>query len=258
MSDKVKGKIILITGGASGLGKEVAIRLAKLGGRIVIVDKSDPSDVVNELKRQGADAHGLKGDITLTEEVEKIFQLTEKVGGVDILLNNAGVVGSRVTGESGFYIGKGNSWKNIVAVNLTAAIEMSQHALQQMRKHRRGGVILNVASMAAIVPMRDGPIYCSTKAGLLQFSKSLVGLEESDNIRVVTICPSFTDTPMNAGVLEVVSRITGGILNVDDVVTGMVELVLDSEQRGTGAVMTVTVNRGREYPTKYNPRRSKL
>lgn len=258
MSDKIKGKVIIVTGGASGLGKEVAFRLAKLGGRVVIVDINDPSGTVSAIKRENGDAYGIKGDITLTEEVENIFQQTEKLGGVDILLNNAGIIGERATGESGFVHGKGSAWKKIVAVNLTAAIEMTQYAVAQMRKHRRGGVILNVSSMAAIIPMRDGPVYCATKAGLLHFSKSLTGLEETDGIRVVTICPSFTDTPMNAGVIEVVSQITGGFLNIDDVVTGMVELVLDVDQRGTGAVMTVTVNRGREYPTKYNPRRAKL
>jgi hypothetical protein len=249
---------VLITGGASGLGKECAYRLAKLGGRVVVVDLTDPSAVVSEIKRQGGEAHGIKADVTLTEEVEKIFHATEKLGGVDVLLNNAGVVGSRLTGESGFFSGKGSAWKRIVNVNLTAAIEMTQFAIQQMRQHRRGGVILNVSSMAAIVPMRDAPVYCATKAGLLHFSKTLVDLEKSDNIRVVTICPSFTDTPMNAGVLEVMSKITGGVLHVDDVVTGMIDLVLDKEERGAGAVMTVTVNRGREYPPKYNPRRAKL
>jgi NAD(P)-dependent dehydrogenase (short-subunit alcohol dehydrogenase family) len=255
---KIQGKVIIITGGASGLGKESAFRLAKLGGKIVIADINDPTATVDEIKLFGGEAYGIKGDITSTVEVEKVFQLTGELGGADILINNAGIAGNRFNGESGFYSGTGDGWKKIININLIAAIEMTQHCIQQIRKHRRGGIILNVASMAAIVPMDDGPSYCASKSGLLQFSKSLTRLEKSDNIRVVTICPSFTDTPMNAEVKESVSQITGGILNVDDVVTGMIELVLDKEERGTGAVMTVTVNRGRVYPSKFNPRRSKL
>lgn len=259
-SDDITGKVAIITGGASGFGKELSYRLAKLGAQIIVADINDPNEVVKEIIRQGGYAIGVKCDVTSTADISNLFEQAQKLGGCDVLVNNAGIGGDPRTGESGFYLGpqEGSKWKKIMDINLTAPIELTQFCLQQMRAHRRGGVILNVASMAAIVPMQQSPVYCATKSGLLHFSKSLFDLYRTDNIRVVTICPSFADTPLIQDVKEKMSRITGGILSVDEVVTGMVDLVLDKEKRGTGAVMTVTLNRGREFPLKFNPRNSKL
>jgi len=257
---RLQEKVVVITGGASGFGKASAIEFAKLGCKVVLADVNDPDHVVKEINEKGGKCLGFKCDVTKTEDIKKLFVQIEKFGGVDILLNNAGIAGDPQTGESGFYIGGGDKWKKIIDVNLIAVIEMTQYCIAQMRKQKqkRGGTIINVASMAAIIPMDATPVYCASKSGVLHFSKSLVGLLKTDNIRVVTICPSFSDTPLISSMKEQMKAITGGILSIEDIVTGIVELALDKENRGTGAVMTVTVNNGREYPPKYNPRNSKL
>jgi NAD(P)-dependent dehydrogenase (short-subunit alcohol dehydrogenase family) len=124
-----------------------------------------------------------------------------------------------------------------------------------MKKSGRGGVVVNTASMGGLLPMPGSPVYAATKAGVINFSRSLAYLAMESRIRVNAICPSFTDTPLvrRAGNerVEEMSKQVGGILQPEDIAAGVVELIEDDSR--AGAIMRVTVRGGRDYAREIRP-----
>jgi len=122
-------------------------------------------------------------------------------------------------------------------------------------RHARGGVIINTASMGGLLPMPTSPVYAATKAGVVNFTRSLAYLASERRIRVNAICPTFTDTPLvrRAGDerVEALKLQVGGILQPEDIAAGVIELIEDDSR--AGAIMRVTVRGGRDYARDIRP-----
>jgi NAD(P)-dependent dehydrogenase (short-subunit alcohol dehydrogenase family) len=171
----------LITGGASGIGAACAQRFAADGARVAILDLR---------KAPGAELT-LRADVADHAQVAEAFERLEaRWGGVDIVLNNAGVSVREpcldVTPES---------WSRVLAVNLTGAFFVAQAAARLMRRDGSGGVVINTASVSGMVGMPNYAAYNVSKAGLIELTRTMA-LEWAPDIRVNAICPGYVLTDM--------------------------------------------------------------
>lgn len=184
---------ILLTGGGSGIGRATAVALAHLGGRLTLVARHQaPLEATAHLVEEaGGQAHIVVGDITRAEDRNQFVQsATERFGGLDILINNAGNVRAgrleRISDEE---------IEAQITVNLLAPILLTRSALPALR-HSRDAAIVNVSSGIALVGMPFYATYAATKAGLARFSEALRRELYDEGVRVLTVYPSATRTPM--------------------------------------------------------------
>ncbi len=202
MDLELKGKRAVITGGSAGIGLAVAHALAAEGVDVALIAR-DKARVEREA-REVARAHGVKGigisaDVSRREDVDAaVSAVTKFFDGVDILINNAGTGTSETIMEA-----PDEKWNHFWDLHVMAAIRFARALVPQMRR-RGGGVILNTASICAKQPLGYEPIYNTTKAALVMFSKCLANELIRDNIRVNAVNPGLIltgDWKKTAGIL---------------------------------------------------------
>lgn len=186
-------KKVIVTGGSSGIGKTIAINFAQMGADIGLMARSEDKlkDVVSQIKSKGQDAYYSKTDITNYAEVTSGLQdLTDNLGGFDVLVNNAGAM--RRTNFKNF---RQDQIDLIVDTNIKGAMYAALESIKIMLE-AGGGSIINTGSVSAVTPVGGMAVYGASKSALSYFSQTL-GIElESDGIRVNTLLCGFIDTPM--------------------------------------------------------------
>jgi 3-oxoacyl-[acyl-carrier protein] reductase len=192
MDLKLKGKIAIITGGSRGIGYAVAHALAAEGVNICICARNEESinKATEEIEKDfPVKALGVKADVSKASEIDLLVKkVKEEFGGVDILINNAG------TGtEETIMDAPDEKWQYFWDLHVLAAIRTARGFVPFMQK-RGGGVILNTASICATQPLGYEPIYNTTKAALVMFSKCLANETIKDNIRVNVVNPGLIIT----------------------------------------------------------------
>ena len=242
-----EGKVDVVSGGTSGIGRAVVLALAEREAKVVVadVDEDGGLQTVNMAGAKGGSAAFRRCDVTKTRNLDSTFDwAVEYFGRFDIVFNNAGISGEDLFADEPGY------WRHIIDLDLTAVIDATRLAVRKMRLTGNAGVIINTASLIGLWPMASAPVYAAAKAGVVNFSRSLAYLAQESNIRVNAICPEIVDTLMALGLgeesLEEL-RTTGGILRPEDIAAGVVELIEDDLR--SGAVMKVTILGGREYAT---------
>lgn len=248
---EIQGKSAVVSGGGSGIGRATCIALANAGARVIVADLNDEGgrETVDTIGANGGIAVFRHCDVTQTEDLAGAFaSAVEHFGGLDIVFNNAGIGGEDLFGD------ETQTWTRMVDINLTAVIDATRIAVREMQRGR-GGVIINTASMGGLLPMPGSPVYAATKAGVVNFSRSLAYLAPESNIRVNAICPTFTDTPLvrrnGDERVEEMKQLVGGILQPEDIAAGVIELIEDDSR--AGAVMRCTVRGGRDYAREIRP-----
>jgi NAD(P)-dependent dehydrogenase (short-subunit alcohol dehydrogenase family) len=244
---EIAGKVAVVSGGASGIGRATVLALVARGARVVAadVDEERGRQTVDMVAGKGGSAMFHRCDVTKTEDIEAVFdEAKAHFGRFDIAFNNAGI------GDENLFADDPGDWQRIIAIDLTAVVDATRLAVRKMRRIGTGGVIINTASLIGLWPMPSAPVYAAAKAGVVNFSRSLAYLAEDSNIRVNAICPELVDTPMARGFgeerLEDLRRM-GGILKPEDIAAGVLELIEDDSR--FGAVMQVTIGGGREFVT---------
>lgn len=189
----IGGRIALISGGDSGIGKETARMLLDEGVRVIITDRPDGTleESLADLSPHG-DVIAIKADVTRADDVRALFaQATERMGAPDILVNAAGVTGA--TGDF-LYIDDAG-WERTLEINFMGAVRMCRAALGPMRENGWGRIVL-FSSEDAVQPYVNELPYCASKAALLNLSKGLSKAYGCDNVLVNAVMPAFIATPM--------------------------------------------------------------
>jgi NAD(P)-dependent dehydrogenase (short-subunit alcohol dehydrogenase family) len=209
MDLKLKGKVAVITGGSVGIGLAVAEGLAAEGAHLALCARNEERlrEVGERIARERqVRALAMPADVTKPGDIADMGKQIEKeFGGADILINNAGTGSEEKIMEA-----PDEKWQRYWDLHVMAAVRMSRTMVPLMRK-RDGGVIINNASICAKQPLGYEPIYNTTKAALVMFSKCLANELIAENIRVNTISPGLILTPdwwKTAGILSEKERIT--------------------------------------------------
>ncbi len=190
---RLKDKVALVTGAASGIGRATAMLFAREGARVVLTDiAGSGEDVMQEIRASGGQALFILHDVTDEVVWQKVMsRIVESYGRLDVLVNNAGTATSRPVTELSLA-----EWREQLAVNLDGTFLGTKYAVRTMRLGRRGGSIINVSSVSGLVGSPGTAAYSASKGGVLMLSKAVAMECAQDGIRVNAVVPGGVRTPI--------------------------------------------------------------
>jgi 3-oxoacyl-[acyl-carrier protein] reductase len=240
----LSGKVALITGSARGIGKAIAQELANHGANIVINDilaKNEIDKTLEEIKKNGNIAVGIKADITVFDEVsEMVKEIINKFGKIDILVNNAGI-----TRDSLLIRMKEEDWDAVIRINLKGTFNCSKSVAKYMMRQKSTDKIVNISSVIGLIGNIGQVNYAASKAGVIGLTKSMAKELASRNINVNAVAPGFIETDMTKKLTEKVRQDLqqhiplNRLGTVKDIAHVVYFLVSDSANYITGQVINV-------------------
>lgn len=189
---RVEGKVAIVTGASSGIGKAIAELFAKEGAKVVLADHNTTRgpQVEEEIRRAGGEAMWVNTDTGVTADLERVVKATiDKYGRIDILVNNAGIAG-----EPDDLINE-EIWRRVVDVNFNGPFLLSHMVVPYMKK-QGGGNIVNISSTGGLHATGRSTVYSATKGGLNMITRNMARALGKDNIRVNCVAPSQIETPI--------------------------------------------------------------
>lgn len=200
---RLEGKTVLITGAAQGIGKSIALGMAREGASIAIADVNIESaqSTSQEVANLGVKSMAVKLDVSSQNDVTSVFKaVTEELGPLDILVNNAGI-----TRDTLLLRMKEEDWDAVLDVNLKGSFLCSKEAIRIMGKQRYGKII-NISSVVAFMGNAGQANYSSSKAGLIGLTKTIAKEYASRGIRANAVAPGFIETAMTDKLSEEVKN----------------------------------------------------
>ncbi len=201
MDKQLKGKVVLVTGASSGIGRATALAFAREGAKVVVADVQveGGEETVRIIKEAGVEAIFVKTDVSDAAEVERLInRAKETFGRLDCAHNNAGIEG--ITAPTADCTEE--NWDRIIKINLKGVWLCMKYEIPQMLK-QGSGAIVNTASVAGLVGFQGLPAYCASKGGIIQLTRTAALEYATKGIRINAVCPGVIRTPM-------VERVTGG------------------------------------------------
>jgi NAD(P)-dependent dehydrogenase (short-subunit alcohol dehydrogenase family) len=187
------GKVSIVAGGARGIGRAAARKLALEDASVVICsDREDQvEEAVAELRDKGLEVRGLRADVTSPADMKRLVGFAvETFGGVDILVNSAGIQRYGTVVETAEEV-----WDEVLGVNLKGIYLASKHAIPEMRE-RGGGAVVNLSSVQAFASQKGVAAYTASKGAINALTRAMALDHAEENIRVNAVCPASVDTPM--------------------------------------------------------------
>ncbi|MFP5463746.1 MAG: SDR family NAD(P)-dependent oxidoreductase [Gammaproteobacteria bacterium] len=244
---RVSGKVVFITGAASGMGRAHALRLAAEGASLAITDRDQTglAETLAAVQAKGAEAAAWPHDVTDEAAWERVVDAAcARFGRIDVLVNNAGVSSSIV---SVLDIGV-DEWDRVMAINARGVFLGVRTVGRKMRDQGRGGSIINISSVFGIVGGAMASAYCASKGAVRLLTKAAAADLTAFNIRVNSVHPGLIDTPMLDGLLEREGEVRDRMLGVqlqrraadpDEVSSAVLFLASDESSFMTGSEMVV-------------------
>ncbi len=246
MPGRVEGKVALVTGGASGIGRATALTFAREGAKLVIADMNEEGghQTVHMITEQGGEAIFVKTDVSKAVEVQGLIsKAVETYGRLDCAHNNAGIAGG-VRALTADY--PEDRWHQVIAVNLTGVWLCMKYEIPQMLS-QGSGAIVNTASAAGLVGGRGIAAYVASKHGVVGLTKTAALEYAQQGIRVNCVCPGAIQTPMTDRAWSdperrarvIASEPIGRIGKPEEIAEAVVWLCSDAASFVTGHTMTV-------------------
>lgn len=195
MTRELEGKVGLVTGGTSGIGRETAVLFAKAGAKVVVAGRREPEgeQTVELIRAGGGEGLFVKADVSKSAEVDQLVQKTvERFGRLDIAFNNAGIEGawSPIVRQSE------EDWDRTIAINLKGVWLCLKYEIQQMLSQGGTGAIVNMSSVTGLVGSAGAAAYSASKHGVIGLTQTAALETAKAGIRINAVCPGFTETPM--------------------------------------------------------------
>ncbi len=234
MAGGLQGKVALVTGGSSGIGRASALALAREGAKVVIGARRvrDGEETVRMIGDAGGEASFVRADVTVLAEVEALVsRAVETYGRLDCAFNNAGIVA--VPGRTDYWAD--DNWERVIATNLTGVWLSMKYEVRQMLKQGKGAIVNN-SSTAGFRGSAVNPAYCASKHGILGLTKSIALKYAKQGIRVNAVCPGWVRTPLLAIPIEglIAKQPNGRLGEPEEVAAAVVWLCSDAASLVTG------------------------
>ena len=239
---EVNGKIALVTGGAQGIGKAIALLLAQKGSDVIVSDVNleKAEETVREIEAIRRRSMAIRANVAVFDEVEKMVQaLIERFGRIDILVNNAGIARDklllRMTEED---------WDAVLDINLKGTFNCTKTVIRHMSKQRSGRIV-NIASVVGEMGNAGQANYSASKAGVIGFTKTIAREFASRGITVNAIAPGYIVTPMTDALPEKAKEELKRMIPMErlgqpeDVAQAVLFLVSEASSYITGQVLNV-------------------
>lgn len=245
---RLAGKVAIVTGAGAGIGRSTALLFAREGARVVVAD-CDPEEgakTVSLIEENGGAAGFVQVDVSRAADVEKMVETTvERYGRLNILVNNAGIYAQANVVETAEEV-----WDRILDVNLKGAFLCSKYCIPEMIKGG-GGSVVNIASEAGIVGIKNQVAYNVSKSGMIALTRSMAIDFAPHNIRVNCVCPGTTETPLVKAALAKAPdpaatrraleqvRPANRLGQPEEIAAGILYLASDESPYATGTVLSI-------------------
>jgi NAD(P)-dependent dehydrogenase (short-subunit alcohol dehydrogenase family) len=200
---RLAGKMALVTGGGTGIGRAIALAFAREGAKVAVAGRRADklAEVVAEIGELGSAGLAIVCDVAKAKDAERaVSETCAKFGGMNVLVNNAGALHvATVEGTSE------EEWDRLMTINAKGPFLLSKAALPAFRK-AGGGTIVNVGSLLGLVAMKDRAAYCASKGAVTLLTKAMAVDHGHENIRVNCICPSLVETELVQGLFSAGER----------------------------------------------------
>lgn len=201
---ELQGRIAVVTGASRGIGRAIALELGRAGATVV-VNYLRNRDAAEALVAELGSGRAVQADVSTQEGVDALVAVAEEMGGVELLVNNAGIT------RDGLMLRMSDEmWDEVIDTNLTGVFRMCRSAAQPMLQRRKGAIV-NLSSISAIAGNAGQCNYAAAKAGIIAFTKSMAKELARRNIRVNCVAPGFIETDMT---LALPSELVSGVKNL--------------------------------------------
>jgi NAD(P)-dependent dehydrogenase (short-subunit alcohol dehydrogenase family) len=243
---RTENKVVIVTGGALGIGRETCLLLAKEGAKVAVTDVlvKEGQDLIKEINQSGGKAKFWHLDVTDEKEVEKVYaEVVKEFGKLNATVNNAGIAGvDKPTHEI-----TEKEWDTVMNVNVKGVFFCTKHAIPHMQKSGNGSIV-NLSSIYGLVGAGDIPPYHASKGAVRLMSKNDALIYAKDNIRVNSVHPGFIWTPLveelgkkNPGFRKHLDSLhpIGHVGESIDIAYGILYLVSDESKFVTGSELVI-------------------
>ena len=253
LNGRLEGKVAVITGASTGIGRSAFEMFASAGAKVVGAARtqSNLDDAVKAVEDLGGQAVAVAADLSSDAAAASVIDAAiSNFGGLDILINNAGVGYSyrsaRPESMNAIAESTAEEWDHVMSINLGSVVNCSRHAVPKMRE-RGGGSIVNVASVLGLVGNPDAHAYTAAKGAIINLTRSMAVAYGKDGIRTNVVCPGYTETPLVEEYIDYLNseenrfawNPMGRMGTSEEIAYGLLYLASDEARYCNGAILTI-------------------